>query len=220
LSSGDLLSDATDLFYGANAAAFYGADTDPFYLTSAYTGLVYESSDTRISSALTGSIATLVLDYVGSSLFIEYRLSDPAQFYGEDGDLFYGADADPFYDDIGGQWLAWPGQIAVTNDIYQFRVTLGGGVEGRLNAMALVIDAPDMTENVDDLAVSAAGTLIPYTKNFTSIKNIQATLQTNASSAVTVEVDKTTPLAPTVKCFDVSHTAVSGASVDFVLKGY
>ena len=221
LSSGDLLSDATDLFYGANAAAFYGADTDPFYLTSAYSGFVYESTDTRIASALTGSIATLVLDYVGSSLFIEYRLSDPAQFYGEDGDLFYGADGDPFYDGVGGQWVAWPGQIAVTNDIYQFRVTPGGGAtQARLNAMALVIDAPDMTENVDDLAVSAAGTLIPYTKNFTSIKNIQATLQTNASSAVTVEVDKTTPLAPTVKCFDVSHVAVSGASVDFVLKGY
>jgi len=221
LTGGDLLSDSTDSFYGADAAAFYGADTDPFYLTSAYTGLVYESGDTRIASALTGSIATLVLDYVGSSLFIEYRLTNATAFYGLDADLFYGADSAPFYDGNSGQWVAWPGQIAVTNDVYQFRVTLGGGAtQARLNAMALVIDAPDMTENVDDLTVSAAGTLIPYVKNFTSIKNIQATLQTNVSSAVTVEVDKTTPLAPTAKCFDNTHTAVSGASVDFVLKGY
>lgn len=92
--------------------------------------------------------------------------------------------------------------------------------QARLNAMSLVIDAPDILEAVNDLVVSAAGTAIPYTKNFTSIKNIQATLQANGSGAVTVEIDKTLPLTPTAKCFNSFHTAVSGATVDFSLKGY
>ena len=107
------------------------------------------------------------------------------------------------------------------NDVYQFRVTLGSGAtQGRINAMALVIDAPDLIESVNDLVVSSTGTAIPYTGHFAAIKNIQATLQANGTGAVTVEIDKTAPLAPTAKCFNAAHTAVGGATVDFYLKGY
>jgi hypothetical protein len=220
ISGGDLLAGALDSFYDNPDASFYGADTDPFYLTSSFGAMVYTTTDTYVASALAGSVATLAIDYEGSSLLIEYRLSNPDPLYGADGDSFYGADSDEFYPGQG-VWMSWPGQIAVNNDVYQFRITIGSGaVQGRINAMSLVIDAPDLLESVDDVAVSAAGTPIPYIKNFTSIKNIQATLQSNGSGAVTVEIDKTLPLSPTAKCFDNTHTAVSGASVDFSLKGY
>ena len=86
--------------------------------------------------------------------------------------------------------------------------------------MQLVIDAPDILETVNDLVVSSTGTTIVYTEHFTALKNIQATLQANGSSAVTVEIDKTIPLAPVVRCFNAAHTAVSGATVDLFLKGY
>lgn len=220
ISGGDLLAGALDSFYGPDAASFYDAATDPFYLASAFGVMVYTTPDTYISSALAGSMATLVIDYVGSSLTIEYRLSNPEPFYGVSGDSFYGPDGDEFYPGSG-EWMPWPGQISVVNDVYQFRVTIGAGAtQGRINAMSLVIDAPDLLESVNDLSVSAAGTAIPYTKPFTSIKNIQATLQANGSGAVTVEINKTTPLAPTAKCFNSAHTAVSGATVDFLMKGY
>ena len=217
---GDLQAGALDSFYDNPVALFYGADTDPFYLTSAYGAMVYTTADTRIASALAGSVATLVIDYAGSSLLIEYRQANPAPKYGAAADSFYGPDAAEFYPGAG-VWMPWPGQMTAMNDVYQFRFTIGSGeVQGRINALALVIDAPDMLESVNDLSVSAAGTAIPYTKAFAAIKNIQATLQANGTGAVTVEIDKTSPLAPTAKCFNAAHTAVGGATVDFYLKGY
>lgn len=220
VSAGDLLAGALDSFYDNAVASFYGADTDPLYLTSAYGVMAYTTPDTYIGSALAGSVATLVIDYAGSSLLIEYRLANPDPKYGPPADSFYGNPADEFYPGQG-VWMPWPGQITAVNDVHQFRITIGSGaVQGRINAMALVIDAPDMIESVNDLSVSAAGTAIPYTKHFASIKNIQATLQANGTGAITVEIDKTSPLAPTAKCFNSAHTAVSGATVDFYLKGY
>ena len=220
VSGGDLLAGALDSFYDNPAASFYGAETDPFYLTSAYGAMVYTTQDFYIGSALAGSIATLVIDYAGTSILIEYRLSNPDPLYGPEGDSFYGNPSDEFYPGAG-VWMPWPGQITATNDVCQFRITIGSGAtQGRINAMSLVIDAPDMIESVNDLTVSSGGTAISYTSNFTAIKNIQATLQANGSGAITVEIDKTSPLAPTAKCFNSSHVAVSGATVDFYLKGY
>jgi hypothetical protein len=86
--------------------------------------------------------------------------------------------------------------------------------------MALTIDAPDIVETVSDLTISSSGTAIPYTKTFTSIKVVHATLQANGSGAVTVEIDKSSPLAPTIKAYNSSHTAVSGAKADIFLQGY
>ena len=220
ISGGDLLAGAVDSFYGSDAASFFDSETDPFYLASSFGAMVYTSEETRIISALAGSVATLLIEYEGTSLAIEYRLVNPVSLYGVDGDSFFGVDGDSFYGANAG-WLPWPGQILATNDVYQFRVTIGdGAVQGRINTMQLVIDAQDVIESVDDLVISDAGTAIAYTKEFTSIKNIQATLQANGSGAVTVEIDKTAPLAPIARCFNSAHTAVSGATVDFYLKGY
>jgi hypothetical protein len=220
VSGGDLLAGALDSFYDNDLASFYGADTDPFYLASAFGTMIYTTLDTYIIGALAGSVATLVIDYAGTSLLIEYRFSNPIPLYGVPGDSFYGPDADEFYPGSG-TWMPWPGQINAENDVYQFRLTIGSGAtQGRINALSLVIDAPDILESVSDLSVSAAGTAIPYTKHFTAIKNIQATLQANGSGAITVEIDKTSPLAPTAKCFNSAHSAVSGATVDFSMKGY
>jgi hypothetical protein len=221
ISIGDLVCDASDSFYPADGQQFYQPDTSPFYGQSVYPEMIYETLDHYVSLALTGSIMTLDIDYVGSNLFIEYRFSNPLPFYsgGDDASL-YGADSEEFYPGTG-EWLPWPGQIKALNEVYQFRVTLGSdSVQTRINSMAVVIDAPDIVESINNLTVSASGTVITYTKPFTAILNIQTTLQANATGAITVEVDKTNPLAPVVKCYNSSHTAVSGAMVDIILKGY
>lgn len=120
-----------------------------------------------------------------------------------------------------GPWVAWPGQIAAANDVYQFRVKLGAGpVQGEILGLKVVIDAPDVVEYLEDIVISAAGTPIPYTKNFQAIKTVTATLQANGSGAVTVEVDKSNPLAPVLRAYNSSHVAVSGATADVILKGY
>lgn len=220
IDAGKPSADSLDSFYGTDDQSFYGGDTDSFYEPGAYGQMVYVTPPIAITSALAGSIMTVLADAQGIDLHIDYRLAGPGTFYGPDNDSFYGADADPFYGPPGG-WQPWPGQLVASRDAYQFRVTIGAGIErGVLQSLVVTIDAPDIEEVIEDLAIAAAGTAIPFTKPFTVIKAITATLQTNGSGAVTVETNKTLPLAPVIRAFSAAHTAVSGATADIVLKGY
>lgn len=211
---------ALDSFYGTGNQSFYGNDTDPFYTASTYGQMVYVTGEVSISAALSGSLMTLVTTSQGVDLRIEYRLAGPGPFYGADTSSFYGADVDPMYGPAGA-WQPWPGQIVASNDVYQFRVTIGAGpIQGILQTMVLTVDAPDINESIANLAVSAGGTTIPFTKPFTAINVVNATLQANGSGAITVEIDKTIPMAPSIKAYNAAHTAVSGATVDILLQGY
>ncbi|MCR8961136.1 phage tail protein [Variovorax sp. S2] len=217
---GVLQADALDSFYGDDNQTFYGADLDSFYEIGTYSRMVYVTGEFTVVAALAGSIMTLFHTTQGVDLRIDYRLAGPGSFYGADNQSFYGADAAPFYGPPGA-WQPWPGQLVVHNDAYQFRVTIGGGtIRGILYELIAIIDAPDMEETLQDVLIGLAGTTIPYTKPFSSIKTIQATLQANASGAVTVETDKTNPLAPKIRAFTDAHALVGGATADITLKGY
>lgn len=220
LVGGKPAADALDSLYGTDDQSFYGADLDPFYEEGAYGQMVYVTPEIQIGSALAGSIMTLVTQAQGTDLHIDYRLSGPGSLYGADNDAMYGPDEDPFYDGPGA-WQPWPGQLVAANEIYQFRVTIGAGVEqGVLEELLLTIDAPDMEEQIADLPIAASGTTVPVSKPFTMIKTVQVTVQANGSGAVSEQVDKTINLAPVVKLFNSAGTAVSGATADITLKGY
>ena len=217
---GDPSANALDSLYGTDDQSFYGADNDSFYDAGAYGQMVYVTQEVAVNSALAGSIMTLEIQAQGDDLRIDYRLSGPGSLYETDNSSFYGPDADPFYGQPGG-WQPWPGQLIAANEVYQFRVTIGASVErGILQAMVLTIDAPDIEESIADLVISSGGTAIPYASAFTSIKTVQATLQSNGSGAETVEVDKAAPLTPVIRAFNSAHTAVSGATADIVIRGY
>lgn len=220
LVSGDPSANALDSLYGTDDQSFYGADNDSFYEAGAYGQMVFVTPEVSIVSALTGSIMTLEAQTQGTDVRIDYRLSGPGAFYERDNDSMYGPDDEPFYGQPGA-WQPWPGQLAAANDVYQFRVTIGAGVErGILQGLVLTVDAPDIEEEIDDLPIAAGGTVIPYSAPFTAIKTVIGQLQANGSGAVTIEVDKTNPLAPVARAFNASHVSVSGASADFRLKGY
>lgn len=220
VSGGDLLADANDSFYGDDDQSFYGPEADNFYESGTYKQLQYTTDEFSVSAALAGSQMTMSLGATGTDIYVEYRTIGTGSFYGVDGDSFYGPDADSLYTGPSA-WTVWPGSIAATNGNYQFRVTIGaGGVQGAIQTMAIIIDAPDIEESLADVTIAAAGTVPSYTKTFSVIKTIQLTLQTNASGAESVEVDKTVNLAPVIKAFNSSHAAVSGAKVDITIKGY
>jgi hypothetical protein len=220
LVGGNPSANALDSFYGTDDQSFYGGDTESFYEPGAYGQMVYVTEPVSVNSALAGSVMTLLAETQGTDLHIDYRLAGPGSFYGSDAESFYGPDADPFYGPPGG-WIPWPGQLIADNDSYQFRVTIGAGTErGILSGLVLTIDAPDIEERLADVPISAGGTVIPYVKNFTHIVVVNATLQANASGAVTVETDKTLPLAPKIRAFNAAHTSVSGATADIVIQGY
>lgn len=220
LVSGDPSADALDSFYGTDNQSFYGGDTESFYEAEAYGQMVYVTEPIVVSAALAGSIMTLVAQVQGIDLHIDYRLAGPGSFYGMDTDSFYGPDDEPLYGPPG-EWMPWPGQVVAQNDAYQFRVTIGAGIDrGILQQLVVTVDAPDIEESIADLPIVAGGTVIPFTEPFTVIKTVQATLQANSSGAVTVEITKTVPLAPVIKALNVVHDSVSGATADITLKGY
>lgn len=218
---GDLVANTSQGFYPNGNQPMYPSDALPFYPTIVYGGMVYESNVYYVGSALAGSLATLVLDYAGTGLVIEYRTSAPdPMFGGDENAAFWQPDADPMFG-ADAAWQPWPGQITAKNDTYQFRITLGSGtVLPRINAMALVIDALDIEENINNLPLAIGGTAIPYTKPFTVIKGIQATLQVGVSGAVNILTTKTNNLAPVATAVNSSVVAVAGATGDFTLKGY
>lgn len=217
---GALVANDLDSAYGTDEQSFYGPDNDPAFDLSTYARMVYATSEVQISSALAGSMMTLDIEYQGIDLAIEYRLVGPGPAYGVDADSAYGDDDEPFFD-APGPWIPWPGQIVAANDIYQFRVTIGAGpTEGRITALSIVIDAPDIVEYLEDVVISSAGTIIPYASNFRVIKHVTATLQANVSSAITIETNKTVNLQPVLRAYNASHTAVGGATADIILKGY
>ncbi|QNK67830.1 hypothetical protein H7F35_32690 [Variovorax sp. PAMC26660] len=214
-------ADDLDSFYGTDDQSFYGQDNDPFYKASSYAQLIYVSPEVSLNAALAGSVMTVVVETQGIDLKIDYRLSGQGSFYGPDASSFYGDDDEaPFYLPPG-EWQPWPGQLVVSNDVYQFRIRLGAGaVQGVLEQLTVIVDAPDIEEEIADLPIAAAGTIPPFTKPFTSIKTVQVTLQANGSGATTAEVNKSVPLAPVVRLFNAAHVAVSGATADITLKGY
>ncbi len=217
---GDLIADETDSFYGSDNQSAYGADNDPAYNASAYAEMVYTTDEIPLNSALAGSLMTIEHVIQGVDLFIEYQLVGPGSAYGADSDSAYGPDADSFYGPPG-VLIPWPGQIVASNDVFKFRLTIGAGaVQGQIATLKLIIDAPDIVEYIEDIAIDAAGTVVPYASNFTAIKTITPTLQANASGAETIETDKTAPLAPVLKAYNAAHTAVSGATADIIVKGY
>lgn len=215
---GDLEANVDDSFYGLDDQSFYGLDAESFYTLSTVESLQYTTDPVYIISALAGSIGVLNWTALGNAINVEYRLVNDSPFYGADGDSKYGIDPNASFYGQDNPFIPMPSSIVMANDIYQFRITIGTGTVGEVSNFNFVIDAPDLVEVIPNHIVT--GGAIPYTKNFTSIKAVQATLQQNALGVVTLRVDKTVPLAPTLTGYNSANTATSGAKADITLQGY
>jgi hypothetical protein len=215
---GNLVATVDDSFYGLDDQSFYGLDSEPFYTLATVESLQYTTDPVFIISALSGSSGVLNWTALGNAINVEYRLVNDSPFYGADGDSKYGIDPNASFYGQDNPFIPMPSSIVMANDIYQFRITIGTGTVGEVSAFNFVIDAPDLVEVIPNHIVT--GGAIPYTKNFTSIKAVQATLQQNALGVVTLRVDKTVPLAPTLTGYNSANAATSGAKADITLQGY
>ena len=215
---GDLVADLNTSFYGEDDQAFYHGDTESFYDADVYKALTYTTPETYISNALAGSIGVLYWTAQGNNPIVEYRQVYSAPFYGADDDSKYGIDPDASFYGQDSPFIPMPSSIVVQNGLYQFRISLGTGAVGEVTQFNFAVDAPDIIEVLPNYVVT--GGAIAYTKNFTSITNVQATLQQNGVGVVTLRVDKTNPLAPTITGYNSSQIATSGATADITLQGY
>jgi hypothetical protein len=215
---GNLVANILDSFYGEDAQSFYGQDTYSLYGSAVAQAMVYTTEETFINTALAGSTAVLNWSALGNNPVVEYKQVYPTPFYGADGDSKYGFDDNASFYGENTDFQPMPASIVMQNGVYQFRISLGTGTIGEVTEFNLAIDVPDIVEVVNNHVVN--GGAIPYTRNFTAITNVQATMQQNTLGVITIRVDKSVPLAPTITGYNSSQIATSGALADIVLQGY
>lgn len=214
-----LVANGTTDFYGPDASAFYAADANPFYEDEVYSTMVYETDIFYFSNDWIGSDIVLEHAIAGEAVKIEFRRTNEESFYGADADAFYGADADSFYGKSG-QYLPWPGTVTFVGGDYQLRVTTGGSpIQGVISELAVVIDVPDLVEELQNVAIAPGGTRLALTKPFKAVKTIQLTLEDDGGAAVSARyIDKDLALGPLVEAIDAAQVSVAG-HVDATIKG-
>lgn len=215
--------DSDPLFWGPDSSLFWGADGDAFWPTVTYTELAYAAAYDPDSTHL-GATVRLAFDITGDYA-VDYREVDSPLFWGSDGDLFWGADDDLFWpESIVSDWFTWPGQLGPLDDDstgYEFRATVAAGdVQGTLTEMSVLIDVPDIVEDIQDFTAADTGTVrLPITATYRVIKTVTFTVQ-NAGGARTIDLlDKDPALGPSFHVLDGSGSRVSEV-VDGVIRGY
>jgi hypothetical protein len=218
VSSGQLVASTSDLFYGQDDQPFYGSDTALFYDASASKPMGYEFSVTPPSEGL----LKLVYSFECSNYLIEYKRNSNDAFYDANADYFYIPDGALFYGNDTG-WLVWPGELNVDAAVgeIQFRITTNGGVGvDKLITLSAVLDVPDITIRLDDVAIASTGTRLTLGQTVHAVKNVQITVQSEGHGGITALVlDKNATLGPLVQVVNSSATPVFG-KVDVVIQAY
>jgi hypothetical protein len=218
--SGNLVAtETTSLFWKDNTSSHFGADNDIYYSTSVYSNIEYILTYS-ITNAYAKSRLSIDLNIVAESYTVEYRYLTSGLAFGVDGDYYWGVDGNTFYPAVS-SWIPWSGEISSTveGDI-QFRITAPtSSIQTVISGFVLNFDVEDQYEELDNIAISATGTRLPITKSYRSINNVQLTLQTSGSTAVTAIVyDKDATLGALVYCKDKDGNNVTG-KVDARIQG-
>jgi len=221
--SGSIEADSSTTFYGpSDADPFYKAsDLDVFYDPAVYLEVTYETSVIVPAAPLQGSVVTVQHVLQGNPYYLDWRQDGVGPFYSlNDSDPIYTSDTDPLYDL--GDYMPWTGaRVIESGDRYQFRLkAAAGAVQGIFSELLVTIDAPDIEEELNNVAISGSGTRLPITKDFTSIKSVQGTLESIGGTAVTFTIEDRDPdLGPLIKARDKDLVAVAGQG-DFRVKGW
>lgn len=213
VSGGDLLADDSgDLFWGANGGNFWSTGSAAFWPTATYLSMDYEM-EYVVNPTEAGSRLTLNAAVAAQSYTLEYRYDSQDLFWGDDAEFMWErSDTAAFWPPLEA-WQAWPGELTnVPEGAIQFRITTQAGVvQGAISTLTLQFDVEDEFEELDNVAISAAGTRLPITKAFRTINNVQLTLQDDGGSAVSVQwVDKNATLGPLVQCINSAGALVAG----------
>lgn len=196
--SGDLAADdAGDLFWSATP-------TDPFWTSDAadfwvalYLEMTYVATFDPDTDWIPDGSLLLDLEVEASAWTVEYRIGT-------------------------GEFIAWPGRLdGLVDDTYEFRITTAAGTtQGRIVEFKIIVDLPDITETLDDVAVSSGGTRLPITKSYRAIKNVSLTVQQDGAGAISARtIDKDETLGPLVEATNAAGTAVNG-TLDATIIGY
>jgi hypothetical protein len=219
---GELVADSAVAFWNANTAAQFWANdtTSVFWPADFYKEMTYVDTIT-VDDTLTGSLITIQSTITGDPWSVEYRENSAALFWPADNaGAFWNADTSDFFWDQPA-WLAWPGSLLSKSTIYDFRITTAqSATQGIVNGFTITVDAPDINEAFEDVAIAAGGSRLPITNSYRVIKNVLITVQNDGGNAITARIeDKDEDLGPLIKCLDAAGSAVSG-TIDARIQGY
>jgi hypothetical protein len=217
VSGGDLEADDLDEFYEPALGPMYLPEADPMYGTSQYGEMVYEFGVASTEAGI------LVLQYsiAAETLLIEYQTGGSDPMYEPSADPMYEPTDEAIYGEFG-EWAIWPGSLDFDGaSEVRFRLTLSAGLsQGVIYELTALIDAPEISEVVDDAAIGSGGTRLTLTNTYRVIRSVQLTVQSDGGSGVTPRViDKNPTLGPLVEILNSSGTAVAGL-LDAEIRGY
>lgn len=217
VSGGDLEADNLDAMWEPEDGPAYLPAEEPMYGTSQYGEMVYEFGVASTESGV------LVLQYTiaTESLLIEYRTGGADPMYEPDADPMYEPTGEALYGEFG-EWAVWPGSLDFDGAIeVQFRLTLSAGLsQSVIYELTALIDAPEISEVVDDAAIGSSGTRLTLTNTYRVIRSVQLTVQSDGGAGVTPRViDKDPTLGPLVEILNTSGVAVAGL-LDAEIRGY
>lgn len=188
--------------------ATYGAMT---YLASVTIPANYSPSTLTISSEIIGTPWTL---------YWRKPLTTP-MWSSDDTKLLWGTvDTVPLWNFAA--WQPWPGSAVVSGETQlDFLISTGEApLKGEVKEFVLNFDVPDVTETLQNVTISAAGTRLPITQTYRAIKGVQLTVQADGNGAITVRIEDKNPAnGPLVKCFNAAGVAVDGL-IDALVQGY
>ena len=105
---------------------------------------------------------------------------------------------------------------------YEIRLRVfGGKVRGVVNEFSVIIDADDISEDIQDLIVPSDGIVrLPITKDYSVIKIVNVIIQDDGTDAVSYRImDKDVNLGPQIILLDPTGAGVGGL-IDAQIKGY
>jgi hypothetical protein len=219
---GDLVAnDSGSTFWGGDDnGLFWDTNASALFWNANYQAMTYTALFVPDISLLPAEIS-LEATVAGDPWTIEYRDGGAEPFWNVSGSAtFWGVDTASFWP-IESAFRAWPGKVDARRERYKFRITTGPGtVQGRITALKVQIDVPDIVEHLADVAIVSGGTRLPVTKSYRKIVNVQLTLQDDGGSAVRAEVkDKDASLGPLIAAYDGSGSGAS-ATLDATVQGY
>lgn len=198
--TGDLeATEETSLFWGTNdSALFWGGSDGDLFWASEFQQLRY--TWTYVTSSLAAETTLLIDLAVQGAVLLEYKRS------------------------VDATWIPFVGVLtgitAATS--YDLRVTIDGGpVQGIIATLTLLLDAPDISESLANVAIASGGTRLTLARAYRVIKTAQLTVvHSGAETAITARAeDKNASLGPLVKGYDQAGVAVA-AHVDASIVGY
>ncbi len=223
VDAGDLKANSDSNFWSEDPnELFWSEDPDDMFWDDTYLTLTYETEFQPEQDKIEN--ASLLLEYdIDGDFYIEYKEVQSALFWSEDPDeLFWSEDPNELFWSDKGDWVPWPGVLRPINNTYYFFrvVVLPGTQQGAIKQFKIKIDVDDITESLNDIVISAAGTRLPITKAYRSIKNIQITRQDDGGSSVETQIiDKDFSLGPLIRAFDNAGNPTS-ALIDATIQGY